>query len=159
VEAADPVAQQVASQVASSCAAIGVTVQVSQTGPPASDLLGAATSPSLPAGWQMAIELRQVPAFGSEIASRYALAGGANVDGYSSPTMKALLGQVATTPPASLSALYDEVDKQAWADYTDLPLVQVPVVVAVNSQLLNVEAGPYFAYIAWDEQDWGFRAT
>ena len=75
VEAADPVAQQLAQQVASSCAAIGVTVRVAQTGPPASDLLGAPTSPSLPAGWQMAIELRQVPAFASEIANRYSSGG------------------------------------------------------------------------------------
>jgi hypothetical protein len=35
----------------------------------------------------------------------------------------------------------------------------VPVVVARNSSLLNVEPGPYFGDIAWDEQDWGFRAS
>jgi hypothetical protein len=40
-----------------------------------------------------------------------------------------------------------------------MPLVQVPVVVALNSQLLNVEVGPYLDDLAWDEQDWGFRAT
>ena len=159
VEAADPLAQELAQQVTSSCAAIGVTVRVSQTGPPASDLLGGATSPTLPAGWQMAIELRQVPAFSSEIASRYATGGSTNVDGFSSAAMNALLGHLGSATPAALPALYDEVDKQAWAAYVDLPLVQVPVVVALNSQLLNVEAGPYFGDIAWDEQDWGFRAT
>ncbi|HXW81721.1 MAG TPA: hypothetical protein VEJ84_19605, partial [Acidimicrobiales bacterium] len=159
VEAADPVAQQLAQEVTSSCAAIGVTVRVSQAGPPASDLLGAPTSQSLPAGWQMAIELRQVPAFASQVADRYATGGSANVDGYSSPAMNALLDQIGSASPAGLPAVYDEVDKQAWADYVDLPLVQVPVVVGLNSQLLNVEVGPYFADLAWDEQDWGFRAT
>ena len=73
--------------------------------------------------------------------------------------MNALLDQVGTASPAGLPGLYDEVDKQAWAGYVDLPLVQVPVVVALNSQLLNVEAGPYFGDLAWDEQDWGFRAS
>ncbi len=159
VEAADPLAQDLAQQVTSSCAAIGVTVRVSQTGPPASDLLGGATSPTLPAGWQMALELRQVPAFSSEIASRYATGGSTNADGFSSAAMNTLLGRLGTATPAALPALYDEVDKQAWAAYADLPLVQVPVVVALNAQLLNVEAGPYFGDIAWDEQDWGFRAT
>ena len=110
VEAADPVAQQLANDVVSACAAIGVAVTVVQTGAPGSDLLEAATAPSLPAKWQMAVELRQVPKFPSEIASRYTSGGGANQDGYSNATMDALLAQMATAPPARLPALYGEVD-------------------------------------------------
>jgi hypothetical protein len=36
--------------------------------------------------------------------------------------------------------------------------VQVPVLVVVNPHLLNVQTGPYFAEMAWDEQTWGFRS-
>jgi peptide/nickel transport system substrate-binding protein len=156
VQAADPVAQQLADEVATSCAAIGVVVRVSQTGPPAGDLVGAGTFPPLPAGWQMAIELRSVPAFGSAIASRYAAGGGANVDGYANATMSGLLDQLGAATPAQLAPLYDAIDKEAWAGSVDLPLVQLPMVMALNSKLLNVEVGPYFSNLAWDQEDWGF---
>ena len=159
VDSADPVAQQLAERVVSSCAAIGIAVTVDQTGPPGSDVLGAASLISLPPGWQMAIELRQVPAFLSEIASRYATGGAANQDGYSSAAMDALLAQLPTAAPAALPALYQDVDTLAWKDFVDLPLVQLPLVVAVNSKLLNVNVGPFFGDIAWDEEDWGFRAS
>jgi peptide/nickel transport system substrate-binding protein len=159
VEAADPVAQQLADEVVSACAAIGVTVSIVQTGAPGSDLLEAATAPSLPAKWQLAIELRRVPTFPSGIASRYAGGGGANQDGYSNASMNALLGQMTTAPPARLPALYGEVDELAWKDYVDLPLVPLPVVVAANSKLLNLTVGPYLGDIAWNEEDWGFLAS
>jgi peptide/nickel transport system substrate-binding protein len=159
VEAADPVAQQLAERVVSSCAAIGITVTVAQTGPPGSDLLGAASATSLPARWQMAIELRQVPAFPSQIAGRYSSSGATNQDGYSSAAMDALLGQLRTTAVAGLPALYQAVDTLAWKDFVDLPLVQLPVVVAVNSKLLNVNVGPFFGDVAWNEEDWGFLAS
>jgi len=159
VEAADPLAQQLATAVVSSCAAIGVTVRVTQSGSPAGDLLGAASAPSLPTGWQMAIELRQVPAFPSGIASQYATGGSLNVDGYSGAAMAALLAEVPVASPAELPALYDQVDDRAWQGCVDLPLVQLPIVVAFNSKLLNLKVGPYFGAIAWDEEDWGFRAS
>ena len=110
------------------------------------------------AGWQMAIELRQVPATPSSIASRYATTGSDNIDSYASATMDALFGQIPTATPAELPGLYDQIDTQAWKDFVDLPLVPVPVVVVVNPHLLNVKAGPYFGDIAWDEQNWGFRS-
>ena len=113
---------------------------------------------ALPAGWQMAIELRQAPLYPSQIARSYATGGATNLDGYSSAPMNALANEIRSVAPAQLSALYDEIDDQAWKDFVDIPLVQVPVVVARNSSLLNVEPGPYFGDIAWDEQDWGFRA-
>jgi acyl carrier protein phosphodiesterase len=80
------------------------------------------------------------------------------LDGYSSAAMNAFANEIRSVAPAGLPALYDEIDDQAWKDFVDIPLVQVPVVVARNSSLLNVEPGPYFGDIAWDEQDWGFRA-
>jgi peptide/nickel transport system substrate-binding protein len=159
VEAADPVAQELAAAVVSSCAAIGVTVNVVTTGAPAGDLVEAAAVPPLPSGWQMAIELRQVPAFPSAFASRYATGGGANQDGYSNATMNAVLGQMATAAPSRLPALYQEADVLAWKDDVDLPLVQLPVLVAANSKLLNLSVGAYFGNIAWNEQDWGFLAS
>ncbi len=113
---------------------------------------------SPPAGWQMAIELRQVPAVPSGAARRYGTGGAANIDGYSSPVMDDLLSRIPAATPAELASLYDQVDAQAWADFVDLPLVQLPVLVVVNNHLLNVQAGAYFADMAWDEQSWGFRS-
>ena len=98
----------------------------------------------MPAGWQLAIELRHVPAFPSEITSRYVTGGAANQDGFSNATMNALASEVPSATPATLPALYQAVDTMAWKDYVDLPLVQLPVVVAVNSKLLNLERRPVF---------------
>ena len=159
VSAADPIAQQLAEQVATSCAAIGITVNIIQTGSPGDDVLGAATQTLLPAGWQLAIELRHVPAFPSEITSRYVTGGGANQDGFSNATMNALASEVPSANPATLAGLYQTVDTMAWKDYVDLPLVQLPVVVAVNSKLLNLDVGPFFGDIAWNEENWGFLAS
>ncbi len=170
VPSADPVAQQLAAQIAASCAAVGVTVTSDQGGPVAS-ADGASTawagrvwaaSPAQagppPPGWQMALELRRVPANPSSVAGRYATAGPTNFDGYSSPGMNALLAQIPTATPVELPGLYDQIDAQAWADFVDLPLVPLPVLAVVDPHLLNVQAGPYFGDMAWDEQTWGFRS-
>ena len=159
VDAADPVAQQLATQVVSSCAAIGITVTTTQTGPPGADVLGGDTTSPLPAGWQMAIELRQVPTFPSEVISRYVTGGAANQDGYANATMNALAAQLGTATAARIPALYQSIDTLAWKDFVDLPLVQLPVLVAANSKLLNLKVGPFFGDIAWDEQDWGYLAS
>ncbi len=159
VQAADPVAQQLAAQVVSSCAVIGITVTTTQTGPPAGDVLEGATTAPLPAGWQLAIELRQVPTWPSDVASRYVAGGAANQDGYASAAMNALTAALGTATPARLPGLYQSIDALAWKDFVDLPLVQLPVLVASNSKLLNLKAGPFFGDIAWDEQDWGFLAS
>jgi len=156
VEQADPVAQELALLVVSSLAAIGVTVTTTPGGPASADIFDGPTA--LPAGWQMAIELRQVPLYASQVARSYATGGATNLDGYSSAAMNALANAIGSVTPAELPALYDDIDDQAWKDFVDIPLVQVPVVVARSSSLLNIEPGPYFGDIAWDEQDWGFRA-
>ena len=173
VPADDPVAQQLGPQIVGSCADIGITVALDQFGSTAGTGAGAYASAwaggawagsawagprSAPAGWQMAIELRQVPVAASGSARRYLTAGSATADGRSSPALDALLGRVATATPGQLPALYGQVDAQAWAGFVDLPLVQLPVLVALDAHLLNVRAGPYLGDIAWDEQTWGFRS-
>ena len=159
VEATDPIAQQLAEEVATACAAIGISVSTVQSGSSSGDMLEAATAPPLPAGWQLAIELRQVPAFPSEVAGRYAAGGRFNQDGYASATMNALLAEAHAAVPAQYASVFHQVDQLAWKNYVDVPLVQVPVVVAVNSKLLNVNVGPFLGYVAWNEEDWGFRAS
>jgi hypothetical protein len=158
VSSDDPLAAQLAAQVVTSCAAIGIKVDVVAGDTPVGDVPGSAAAVAPPAGWEMAIELRQVPEFPSAIAGQYVTDGPANVDGFSSAAMNALLAQIPTATAADLPALYDQVDAQAWADYVDLPLVPVPVIVATRRGLLNVEPGPYYDGIAWDEQDWGFAS-
>jgi peptide/nickel transport system substrate-binding protein len=163
IGADDPLAAELAAQVVTSCAAIGIKVDVvtGDTTPgdvPGSGVPGLASAVAPPAGWEMAIELRQIPVFPSAIVSRFTTDGAANLDGYSSPAMDALLRQVPITPAAGLPALYDQVDAQAWRDDVDLPLVPVPVIVATDSGLLNLEPGPDYSDIAWDEQDWGFAS-
>jgi peptide/nickel transport system substrate-binding protein len=158
VNADDPLAAQLAAQLVTSCAAIGIKVDVVAGDTPVGDVPGSTAAVAPPAGWDMAIELRQVPVFPSAIAHQYVSAGPANVDGYASVAMNKLLAEIPAAPPADLPALYDEVDAKVWADYVDLPLVPVPVIVATRRGLLNVEPGPYYDGIAWDEQDWGFAS-
>jgi ABC-type transport system substrate-binding protein len=148
VDPGDSVAQQLAEQVVTSCAAIGIEVRLVEE-----------RSGVQPAGWQMAIETRQVPASASRLASRYVTRGAANVDGYSSPAMNVLAAQIPKAPAAALPALYGAVDALAWKDFVDVPLVQVPVIVASSSNLLNVAVGPFWAALAWDEEDWGIAAS
>ncbi|MGH9107118.1 MAG: ABC transporter substrate-binding protein, partial [Acidimicrobiales bacterium] len=159
VDSADPWAGGLAAQVASSCAAIGVSVSIERGTSPVGDVTGSDRALAPPAGWEMAIEVRQVPAFASALAGTYASGGSANIDGYSSAAMDALLARVPTTPAGQLPAVFDQVDNQAWQSAADLPLVAVPVVVATNDKLLNLQVGPWPADIAWDEQDWGFEAS
>lgn len=150
VGADDPVAVQLAALVAGACQGLGIRVTVSEipgasgTGPPAG-------------AWDMALELREVPVDPYPLGRRYATGGAQDVDGFSGAAMNALLARAVAAPASQWPALYDEVDQRAWSGLVDLPLVQVPVVVAVSSGLLNVSPGPYFANLAWDEQGWGFQ--
>ena len=142
----DPVAVQLAALVVSACQGLGIGVTLTGTAGP--------VGPT--GGWDMAIELRQVPSGPYPIGHRYATGGAANVDGYSGAAMDALLARATASPTSQWPSLYDEVDARAWSAAVDLPLVQVPVVVAVGSSLLNVAPGPYFEDLAWNEQEWGF---
>jgi ABC-type transport system substrate-binding protein len=107
----------------------------------------------------VAIELRQVTTFPSGVISRYVTGGAANQDGYANATVNALAAQLGTASAARIPALYQSIDALAWKDFVDLPLVQLPVLVAANSKLLNLKVGPFFGDIAWDEQDWGYLAS
>ena len=158
VSSADPVAAQLAAVVESSCAAIGLKVTVVTTQSAIGYVAGQQKSLRPPPGWQMAIELRQVPVPPLAIEDQYLPGGTANLDGYSSGSMDALLTELGTAPAAELPSVYDQVDALAWTDFVDLPLVQVPVVIAVNKGLLNLQAGPYYGNVGWDEQDWGFAS-
>ena len=158
VDAADPVAQQLAAQVVSSCAAIGITVATTQTGPPGADVLGGGHQLTVAGGVADGDRTAPGPPFPSEVVSRYVTGGAANQDGYANATMNALAAQLGTATPARLPALYQSIDMLAWKDFVDLPLVQLPILVAANSKLLNLKVGPFFGDIAWDEQDWGFLA-
>jgi peptide/nickel transport system substrate-binding protein len=159
VNAGDPVAEELAQQVVGACATIGVSVNVVQSGPAHDPLAGPLSRPGpLPPRWQMAIEVREVPAFPSAVGAWYATGGTANVDGYSSSAMGTLLSEASSAGDAQRAALYDQVDALAWKDLTDVPLVQLPVFVVSRSGLRNLDVGPFLGGIAWDEENWGFLA-
>jgi peptide/nickel transport system substrate-binding protein len=158
VSSADLVAQDLAAKVVSSCAGIGISVSVVPGTVAAGDVAGTERAVAPPTGWEMAIELRQIPTFPSGIGSTYATGGQADVDGYSSGSMNLLLARASRAPGTELPAVYDKLDALAWKDAVDLPLVAVPVIVALDTQLLNVQPGPWPDAIAWNEEDWGFAA-
>ena len=137
VGAEDPVAVQLAALVASVCQGLGIRVTVSElpgasgAGPPAApgtwpsncaryrSILtrsAAGTPPGVRRTWTVFPARRRTLCWPGGGGARFAMA-----------------------------RLYDQVDQRAWSGLVDLPLVQVPVVVAVNSGLLNVSPGPYFA--------------
>lgn len=155
VAADDPVAAAVAQQVAAGCAAIGITINLVRSGPAEGELLdgGLAAVPAV--GWQMAIELRQLPVFASEVLGRYRAGGPQNVDGYASVHMQGLVDVLARAPASGQDSVYGQVDTRAWRDAVDLPLVQLPVLVVKNANLVNVTPGPYFSQLVSDEEAWG----
>ena len=106
----------------------------------------------------MAIELRQVPLGPSSIAARYATAGPDNIDGYSSTTMDALLGQIATSTPAELTALYHQIDARGLDGLRRLPPGPSAGARGREPALAQRQCRPYFGDMAWDEQVWGFRS-
>jgi len=148
VDPDDFVAAQLADGIVAACVGIGMKVK----------LVDSVPAPPASGGWEMALERRQVPEWPSSIVKRYVTGGAANIDGYSSAAMDALVALVPTTAASELPALYDRIDAQAWKDFVDLPLVQLPVVFAVKRGLLNLEPGPYYADLSGDEQEWGFAS-
>jgi peptide/nickel transport system substrate-binding protein len=159
IDAGDPLAPTLAQDIATDCATIGIKVTVLDAGSAADDVLAGVIPPGLPGGWQMALEVRTIPAYPSALDQRYASGGALNVDGVSNPTLDGLVAQADAATGAGRLSLYNQIDALAWTDAVDLPLVQLPVLVVHPTNLLNVTFNPGIAGLAWDEEAWGVKAA
>lgn len=106
--------------------------------------------------FDLALDTATAGPFPSQRGAAYQRGGSANVERSSDPHIDALIAQAeATFDPQRREALYNQVDSMLWADGANLPLFQLPAIVAYQSAYAKVSAvagaeGPTF-----DLQQWG----
>jgi peptide/nickel transport system substrate-binding protein len=86
--------------------------------------------------------------------------GGSNYDGYSNPDVDKLLTQAATTlDDSKLRDLLNQADALMVKDANVLPLYQKPVFIAVYSDYINIRNNANNSGPAYNNQDWGLKAS
>jgi peptide/nickel transport system substrate-binding protein len=148
VASTTPWAQGETAAVAAACAALHIPLTILRT-------TSATEASRVAAGrYSLAIVAATVAPFPSALAATYATDGPANVTGYSTPAMDALLARVEATPPgAARTSAVIAADRLAWADGIDLPLVVQPSVLVFQARYLNLAPSP--AGIGWNMASWG----
>lgn len=138
-----------ATAVQSACRALGMTVST-RTAPAGSGLATLGRS-----GWDLALVARAVSAFPSILAARYASGSSANLAGYSSPAMDALVARVDRLHDgAARTAAVDAMDALAWRDAVDLPLLFEPQLLVSQSRYTGIAPSAGATGPAWDIADW-----
>ncbi len=148
-----PFAKAERAAVVSAGAALGVSLTTLPSTPAATDARVAAGR------YDLAIVAARVAPFPSLLASTYGTAGADNVTGYSTRAMNSLLKRVQETAPGAYRrAATTAVDRLAWSDAVDLPLIARPSVLAYQSRYVNLvpDRGP--AGVGWDIASWGIPA-
>ena len=107
------------------------------------------------AGWDVAIEERPLTPFPGSAVDAYLTGSPANVDGFTSGAVDSLIHQAATSAGPARQADIDHVDRAAWQDHVDLPLVAVPTAVACQTQVTNVGPNPAPQGPAYNAATWG----
>ncbi len=145
-----PLAAAEAAAVGAACRAAGIGLTTTFTTPATAERRVAAGR------YDLAVVGTRVATFPVSLAARYATGGSDNVTGYSSPAMDRLVARVDTTPlgPARTAAVA-AVDRLAWSDAVDVPLLADPVVLASQSRYVNVVAATGPAGIAAGISTWG----
>jgi len=86
--------------------------------------------------------------------------GGSNYDGYSNPDVDKLLNQAATTlDDAKMRDLINQADAIMAKDANVLPLYAKPVFIAVYSDYINIRNNPNSSGPAYNNQEWGLKAS
>jgi ABC-type transport system substrate-binding protein len=135
--------------VAQACRALHISLTTLATTP-------AAEASRVAAGrYDLAVVGAEVAPFPSVLADVYGTHGPANVTGFSSPAMNALLARVRSLPDGlARTAAVDGVDQLAWTDGVDLPLVFQPSVLTFQNRYVNLTPNPW-AGIGWNIASWG----
>jgi ABC-type transport system substrate-binding protein len=144
-----PFAASETAAISSACAALAISLTILRTPPPVEASRVAAGR------YDLAIVAARVAPFPTALAATYATKGRANFTGYSTPAMDALLAAL-WRPGAGRSAVVADVDRLAWADGIDLPLVAQPSVLVAQARYLNLVPSP--AGIGWNIASWGVLA-
>ena len=139
--------------VSSACRALGMSVSTSVVAAsPGRGKLGSS-------GWDLALVARRVAAFPSSLAAEYTPSSPADLSGFSSPAMTALVGLVDRLPDgAARSAAVGRLDMLAWSDAVDLPLLFQPQLLVAQSRYAGFGPSAAPAGPAWDVGDWEIPA-
>lgn len=86
--------------------------------------------------------------------------GGSNYDKYSNPDVDKLLNQAASTlDDTKMRDLLNQSDELMSKDANVLPLYQKPVFIAVYSDYINIRNNANSSGPAYNNQDWGLKAS
>lgn len=106
--------------------------------------------------YDLAVVTATVSPWPAELAGVYRTGADGNVTGFSGPTMDALLERVQTTPPGPAGeAAAVAVDRLAWRDAIDLPLVAQPQELTYQGRYANLALSPWG--IGTDMASWGIE--
>ena len=90
----------------------------------------------------------------------WATAGGSNYTGYSNPDVDKLLNQAVTTlDDTKLRDLLNQADALMVKDANVLPLYAKPSFIAVYSDYINIRNNPNISGSAYNNQEWGLKAS
>ncbi|HET9690243.1 MAG TPA: ABC transporter family substrate-binding protein [Acidimicrobiales bacterium] len=82
-------------------------------------------------------------------------AGGSNYDGYTDPKVDQLISQADTTlDQTQRIAIYNQVDKQLWADNYNLPLFQRATAIVYQNKFANFHVNATAEGPTWNMEDW-----
>ncbi len=110
-------------------------------------------------GWDMAIEVRSIGPFPGAAIGTYLTGSPADVDGVDSASLSALVRRAAATTGSTRLAVIDEIDRAAWSDHLDLPLLALPIAVACQTSVVNVAPNPAPQGPAYNAQVWGLAGA
>ncbi len=143
----DPLSESVASVVLAGLRAAGFDVTAERVASVTSALKGGR--------WDAAIEERPLTPFPGPAVDAYRSGSPANVDGFASGAVDSLIDLAATSAGSARQADIDRIDRAAWQDHVDLPLVAVPTAVACRTQVTNAGPNPAPEGPAYNAATWG----
>lgn len=81
-----------------------------------------------------------------------------DVLGYADPSVNSLLASAfSQLNPVTMASLYNQADRQIWADLPSLPLFQVPTALVGERTLLNLRDSPTSMGPLWNAENWAIR--
>jgi peptide/nickel transport system substrate-binding protein len=147
----DPLSESVAGVVLTGLRAAGFDVTAEQV---------AFVPAALRAGrWDAAIEERPLTPFPGSAVDAYLSGSPADVDGFASSAVDSLVHLAATTSGAARLVDIDRIDRAAWQDHVDLPLVAVPTAVACQTQVTGAGPNPAPQGPAYNAATWGVSGS
>ena len=106
-------------------------------------------------GWDLAVEVRAITPFPTDALDAYVAGSAGDVDGFTSPAVSALVSEASRTSGSARAATINAVDRAAWDEHVDLPLVALPLATACQSRVVGAGPNPAPEGLAYNASGWG----